>query len=143
MRLATYEAATGDVQGAQPVEIAVTAFPGDAGGLAPNVNRWRKQIGLTPLSQEQLSDHLKAYANGRLKGYTLDMTGDGGEDRAAKRIIGAIISDGAGKTWFVKAMDNATALEPHRDAIIQFARSFVPAGIAHNRGNQHGQEQPE
>lgn len=30
------------------LEVSVTSFPGDAGGLQPNLNRWRGQLGLTP-----------------------------------------------------------------------------------------------
>jgi hypothetical protein len=30
------------------LDISVTAFPGDLGGLLPNVERWLGQIGLDP-----------------------------------------------------------------------------------------------
>jgi len=30
--------------------IAISAFPGDAGGLEPNVNRWRQQLNLPPIN---------------------------------------------------------------------------------------------
>ena len=33
-------------------EVALSAFPGDAGGLLPNINRWRKQIGLAGFGLE-------------------------------------------------------------------------------------------
>lgn len=35
-------------------ELTVLAFPGDVGGDLANVNRWRQQIGLSPLSAERL-----------------------------------------------------------------------------------------
>jgi len=30
------------------LEVSITSFPGDAGGLQPNLNRWRGQLGLPP-----------------------------------------------------------------------------------------------
>lgn len=35
--------------GSPEVDVSVTTFPGPAGGLLENVNRWRNQIGLPPL----------------------------------------------------------------------------------------------
>lgn len=37
------------VRGAESIDISVNSFPGDVGGLAANINRWRTQIGLAPL----------------------------------------------------------------------------------------------
>src|SRR5690349_3907522 len=46
MRVATFRAGPGD-----GVEVSVTAFPGDVGGLLANVNRWRGQVGLAPAQE--------------------------------------------------------------------------------------------
>src|SRR5262245_57922103 len=48
MRLATFRPV-----GGLP-EVAVTAFPGDSGGMLANINRWRGQIGLAPVDEAQL-----------------------------------------------------------------------------------------
>ena len=50
-RLASYDvnAPNGDI-----VDLSITVFPGDAGGIKSNVNRWRRQINLTPLDLNQL-----------------------------------------------------------------------------------------
>jgi hypothetical protein len=37
-------------------DVSITAFPGEAGGLSSNLNRWRGQLQLPPLSNEQLSN---------------------------------------------------------------------------------------
>ena len=37
-------------------DVSITAFPGEAGGLSSNLNRWRGQLQLPPLSDEQLSN---------------------------------------------------------------------------------------
>ncbi len=48
MRLMTFTMGTAS-------ECALSEFPGEAGGLAANVNRWRDQMGQGPLSGEQLA----------------------------------------------------------------------------------------
>ena len=40
------------------VEITVSSFPGDVGGTLANVNRWRGQAGLSPISQGELAASL-------------------------------------------------------------------------------------
>ena len=35
-------------------EISVSKFPGDAGGVESNVNRWRRQVELSPLNLDQI-----------------------------------------------------------------------------------------
>src|SRR5690606_8539548 len=35
-------------------DLSIIAFPGDVGGLPANLNRWRNQIGLTPLPDAEV-----------------------------------------------------------------------------------------
>ena len=42
----------------QDVDISVTTFPGDVGGELMNINRWRQQIGLSPISIDSLDEHI-------------------------------------------------------------------------------------
>ena len=121
MRVATFEAG----RGGRTVEIAVSAFPNRAGGLLPNVNRWRGQINLAPISQQDLATALVAFSNQGVRGYTLDFTGNpsDSDEASPERIIGGII-DGVGMTWFVKAKDESSILESLKGEIDQFTRSF-------------------
>jgi len=122
MRVATFEVDSKD----KIVEIAVSAFPDRAGGLLANVNRWRGQVNLNPINQLDLDRVLVPFSNQSVRGYTLDFTGpesDGG-DRLGERILGAIIDDGVGMTWFVKAKDKSSVLESLKNDVDQFARSF-------------------
>jgi hypothetical protein len=48
-------AATFLVEGAPGTDVAVTILPGDAGGLAANINRWRGQMGQPALSEAELA----------------------------------------------------------------------------------------
>ena len=42
----------------QGVDISVTTFPGDVGGEVMNINRWRLQIGLSPIGIDSLDEHI-------------------------------------------------------------------------------------
>src|SRR5262249_58837818 len=50
-----YEAALKVEEGGASALLTVSKFPQDAGGLLPNINRWRDQVGLGPIDKEQLS----------------------------------------------------------------------------------------
>jgi len=142
MRVATFEAGIGENR----IEIVVSAFPGRAGGLLANVNRWRGQLHLEPLTETDVRSHLEPLPDGPVQGFTLDITSDepttNGE--SPQRIVGAIINGRDGMTWFVKAMDRLDNLDPHKDAIVQFAQSFRVAGPVHSdqQVHEHNHDQP-
>ena len=44
-------------------EISITQFPGDAGGIESNVNRWRRQLSLAPHSIDEIISNSKFNSN--------------------------------------------------------------------------------
>ncbi len=112
MRLATF--------GAGGLEIAVTAFPGDVGGLVANVNRWRGQVGLEPVDEASVEASIeRVEGNERLTPViVVDVTGSAG------RLLGTIIDVGDGHTWFVKTVGASEAVEGIREELIAFSGSF-------------------
>src|SRR5260370_32909508 len=52
MRLGSFEVAGTNGESG---DVSITAFPGDAGGLDSNINRWREQVHQTALESEQLA----------------------------------------------------------------------------------------
>ncbi len=69
---------------------------GAAGGvLLPNVNRWRQQVGLAEISQEELDREAKKIEISGLPGDLVDLIG------AEKAILGAVLQRGE-QTWFFK-----------------------------------------
>jgi hypothetical protein len=50
-------------------DLSITAFPGDVGGELANVNRWRGQIGLTPLGPEELDASVSRFDQGGPQGH--------------------------------------------------------------------------
>ena len=114
---------------AAPVEVSVTVFPGDAGGLIPNVNRWRGQIGLPPVTDfKELTDAL-AIQGEAVAGVLLDMTGKSPEGDPQRVIATALRVDDK-QTWFVKASGKPESLDAIRDEVAVFSRSFRPASDA-------------
>src|SRR5688500_16131105 len=59
MRFATFLIGEGDAA----VEVAVSQFPGDVGGLLANVNRWRGQVGLAPVTEAELPSIVQPFEN--------------------------------------------------------------------------------
>ncbi len=115
MRLATF--AAGDDQ------ILVSAFPGDVGGVAANVNRWRGQLGLEQATEKDIAPMLTTQTIEGVTVSTLRIVGTTGAD-----MLAAIITPGDGRTWFVKcttAAASATKLEPD---FLTFCRSFRRGG---------------
>ena len=43
-------------------DLSITKFPGDAGGVKANVNRWRQQLDLNILTAEEISLYSKTFS---------------------------------------------------------------------------------
>lgn len=116
-RLATFDAGG--------VEVSVTAFPGAAGGVLANVNRWRGQIGLESTDDAGLASLLTTSREGTSDVSLLSMAGKDG-----KMMLGAIIVPGDGQTWFVKAIADAGKADALRAEFGSFSKSFQLGGQA-------------
>ncbi|MEM0966702.1 MAG: hypothetical protein AAGJ81_11185 [Verrucomicrobiota bacterium] len=91
------------VNGSDTVEVTVTAFPGDVGGTEANVNRWRRQIGLSPLPLGILEGQMEEIRIDGAPAILVKLSDPGAP--AAMGILGAIIPRGE-NTWFVKMVGN-------------------------------------
>lgn len=110
-----------DAQGAA-VEIAVSVFPGETGGLAANVNRWRAKVALKPAANEEiqaLADNLEV-AGG--KATLTDFTGTDPEGSSALRLLGVIVRRD-GWSWFYKMTGAPAAVESQKEAFLRFAKT--------------------
>lgn len=113
MRLATFQ------PGAGLPEVTLNAFPGDTGGLLANVNRWRGQLGLPAIEESQLAQAAPTEIVEGVSVTTVDFTGANGQE-----MLGAILSPGDGKTWFVKSTGEPAAIATLKPSFAEFARSF-------------------
>lgn len=109
-RVATYTTQEG-------VEVAVSALGGRAGGIVPNINRWRGQLGLPPIDASEVEGDLVAVTGSDPLVRVLDIQND-------QRAVVAIVEPGDGQTWFVKATDDIARLDGVKGELIEFARSI-------------------
>ncbi|HKJ89682.1 MAG TPA: hypothetical protein VJ960_01015, partial [Oceanipulchritudo sp.] len=70
-------------------ELSVSAFPGDVGGQLANINRWRRQVGLGPLSEEAAADFIRDITVSGIEGWQVDFSGPAGtgENGGAARVV--------------------------------------------------------
>ena len=76
-------------------ELTVLVFPGDVGGRLANINRWREQIGLDPVTPEALPAFTQAYPMSQHGGLYVRLEG------GAQSILGGLLPF-HGFTWFFK-----------------------------------------
>lgn len=115
MRVATFESGEGEAA----LEVAVSVFPGDTGGLLANVNRWRGQVGLEPISESELDAAVETFGHEGFQGHTMRLEGP------EMHLVGAAIYEEAvDRTWFVKAVGTPAVVDDHEADVVAFSRSF-------------------
>jgi hypothetical protein len=113
-----YEAALKVEEGGASALLTVSKLAGTGGGLLQNVNRWRSQIGLSPLDKEQLIDAAKDMKVGGAQGLAVDFTGPGIPPGKEKRRVLGVVVPREGLTWFIK-MDGPADLVGKQEAAFQ------------------------
>jgi hypothetical protein len=98
-------------------DLSITAFPGDVGGELANVNRWRGQVGLTPLGPDGLDAAVTRFTANGLTFTLVDLSGQG--EPGAKAILGAIVPFG-GSTWFFKLTGTGALVGASKAAFVDF-----------------------
>ncbi len=103
-------------------DISVISFPEQAGGLLANVNRWRDQLKLTPISSEAEAGKPMPVAGREMYFVDLESAQPLQPDGSKSRILGGIFPLN-GETWFFKMMGPEQIVEAQRDAFQQFLGS--------------------
>lgn len=92
-------------------ELSVSAFPGDVGGKAANINRWRRQVGLGPIDETAVEGFVTDVSISGKEGWRVDFSGpEGTSERggASRVVVSTVMIDG--KSWFFKLMGEANAV---------------------------------
>jgi hypothetical protein len=112
------------IQGADgaQADVNISMMGGTGGGLVANVTRWRGQLGLPPLSEEDFSKQAQSVETPWGKGTLIDMTGTDAKTGKKARLIGVIAPDGD-NTWFYKLMGDEQVVEQQKDAFTKFIQS--------------------
>jgi hypothetical protein len=120
----------------------LTILQGSGGGLADNVNRWRKQLGAEPLAGEAIAALPKAEFFGRpatLVEVQGTFTGMGEAPRAGHALLGLVFTEPQG-SLFLKFTGPAELVAREREAFLGLARSLTVAAHGPGDGHDHGGE---
>jgi hypothetical protein len=112
MQLAKFKA---DGEGGA-TEISVSRLGGAAGGIPPNVNRWRGQLGLGSVSNAEADASAKPFVVPTGEAKLVELSGE------SKNMTVILVSEGA-STWFFKSMGSKAAVEREHAAFVEFVKS--------------------
>ncbi|MDQ3117885.1 MAG: hypothetical protein M3Q86_14985 [Verrucomicrobiota bacterium] len=123
-----------DAEG-KKADVSVISFPEAAGGLLANVNRWRDQLKLAPITDVVQAGTPMEVAGRDMFFVELVSEEPLSPDGSKSRILGAIFPAGA-ETWFFKMIGPDALVDSQREAFRQFLQSVHPtegegAGHAH------------
>jgi len=108
--------------GGAKADVNVSALAGEGGGMMMNINRWRGQLGLSHLSEEDYSKEAQTMDIGGSRATVVDLTGIDAKTSKKARLIG-VIAPQTGETWFYKLMGDEQIVEQQKDAFTKFVRT--------------------
>lgn len=110
--------------GGRQAEISVTTFPGLAGGVLANVNRWRQQLGLAPLREAELKHDSENLATPLGPMLFVDFVSQGPlvDNKWKRRILAALITID-GSSWFFKMSGEDSLVRESQSVFRQFLKS--------------------
>ncbi|MGJ8638170.1 MAG: hypothetical protein ACSHYA_02150 [Opitutaceae bacterium] len=99
-------------------ELTVTVFPGDVGGRLGNINRWRQQIGLDPVTADDLPPFTESYTISKHRGLIVTLEG------SIDSILGGLLPF-HGNTWFFKLQGKTDTVLANKDSFKAFLDSVA------------------
>ena len=100
--------------------VTVSFFPGEVGGTLANINRWRGQMGLSPLEDDRLEGIAEPLETAGGKGTLVDIDGTGG--KAGERLVAVIVPHGD-NTWFYKLLGDKALVAKEKDSFVNFVKN--------------------
>ncbi|MCE9589533.1 MAG: hypothetical protein K8S99_03300 [Planctomycetes bacterium] len=109
-------------QGNETAEVTLIAFPGNAGGPLENINRWRGQVGLPPVSDlsQQPLEKINIDADAAV---LLDLTGPDTQPPDKQRMVVILLARGD-QSWFFKMMGSGKLVSDEKARFEAFVRSI-------------------
>ncbi|OGR87724.1 MAG: hypothetical protein A3A86_03230 [Elusimicrobia bacterium RIFCSPLOWO2_01_FULL_60_11] len=113
-------------------DVSVVPLSGAAGGDLDNINRWRGQIQLEPITQADLPRHMKIIKTGGKSMHFVSFVSAGPliEGRFKSRVMAAYFHDGE-RTWFFKMTGEDGNVSAAKDSFLRFLGSLRFAGHDH------------
>jgi hypothetical protein len=101
------------------VNVSVSA--GDGGGLLPNVNRWRAQLGAGAWTEAELKKNAQEVEVTGGKATYLELSGtDGNTEQPAMTLGAQVVRDG--QTWYYKLMGEPKLVVAQKDNFLAFVK---------------------
>ncbi|MHB8972215.1 MAG: hypothetical protein ACYC3X_20490 [Pirellulaceae bacterium] len=104
------------------VDITLIDLAASAGDLLPNVNRWRQQIKLAEITQEELSKSMKEMELGGVVGHYVELIGP--ESEQPRQAVLAVIAIRESRAWFAKLWGDADLALEERERFQTFVQSL-------------------
>ena len=99
------------------IDISIVSFPGEGGSDADNVNRWRQQLQLPPMSAAAIATQVAPLKAEETSFATIDIAG------ASARTLAAWTRRD-GRVWFFKATGPNAAVEKEKANFAKFIESI-------------------
>jgi hypothetical protein len=104
------------------VIVTVTGLRGDGGGLVANINRWRSQLDLRPLTDDDARKSARSVHVDGIDATAVDIEGLPMDGKPAQRILAVIVKHG-GSTWFFRLSGPADLVVQERANFTRFLES--------------------
>ena len=111
-----------NIEGDGQAEVTISQLGGEGGGMAPNINRWRGQLGLAPASETEIESSVTYFDVSGGKAYLTDLKGTNVRTGKAARMIAVGVPAG-GRTWFYKMTGDEGLVGKEKDALVKFITS--------------------
>jgi hypothetical protein len=139
MRVASFKVAGA---GGEQADVSVIPLPGMAGTDSANVNRWRGQVGLSVLTDDELQKAAENIEASDQPAQLYDIAGTNPAGGSAERILG-VIQHRDNTAWFYKMTGDADLVEKQKPAFVEFLKSLnfgatAPAQTAIPAGRDMG-----
>jgi hypothetical protein len=102
-------------KGDKKAEVSILQFPGNVGTELDNVNRWRGEIGLNPITQSDVSSQVVAI--GRATGKLYDLPGP------TLSTIATVLKKGD-ISWFFKMRGDKEVVSESKETFVEFLKSI-------------------
>ncbi|HEX3657892.1 MAG TPA: hypothetical protein VHV55_19040 [Pirellulales bacterium] len=102
--------------------VTVIDLGSEAGGLLANVNRWRGQLQLPEISEDELHSHVKQLPVDEKKGQYIELFGLATVEPRQGTL--AVMVEHGGKNWFVKLSGDASIVRREKPHFEHFVKSL-------------------
>lgn len=110
-------------QSGKQADVSIIPLPGAAGGDLANVNRWRSQVGLKAVTEEELPKLASSAIVGGERGQLYEFAGESPSAGEKMRVIVAV-QQRAGTAWFYKMSGDDEVVAQQKPAFIEFLKSI-------------------